>query len=218
MRMIQRRERVLGRTKPRERVADDSHPMRVVTRSIARDEGSWDAARAKEIEALFDGLAADWDARFSTDPARLLPLEDAIARGGPVNLGRCLDLGCGTGLTTAWLRDRFLSVVGLDLSSEMLRRARDVAPVIQADAGRLPVRSASVDVIVAMNVFLFPSEVDRVLTRDGVLLWLSAIGEDTPIYLPADEVVAAMPGAWSARWSEAGDGTWAVVRRGQTQI
>ena len=35
----------------------------------------------------------------------------------------------------------------------------------------------------------------------------------TPIYLPADDVERALPGRWRGTDSEAGWGTWAVLRR-----
>ena len=63
-----------------------------------------------------------------------------------------------------------------------------------------------------INAFLFAGEVDRVLAPGGVVVWVSVVGADTPIYLSADDVGAALPGDWAGVWSEAANGTWAVLR------
>ncbi len=65
---------------------------------------------------------------------------------------RILDVGCGTGLTTASLR-RFGPVVGVDLGPEALRRARQRSlPVARSCADPLPVPSQHFDVVVALDV------------------------------------------------------------------
>jgi hypothetical protein len=55
--------------------------------------------------------------------------------------------------------------------------------------------------------------VARVLAPDGCLVWVNTSGEQTPIYLPADDVVAALGDGWTGVASEAGTGTWCVARR-----
>jgi hypothetical protein len=44
-------------------------------------------------------------------------------------------------------------------------------------------------------------------------MWVNTSGDQTPIYLPAEDVVASLPGQWDAVAAEAGWGTWVVVRR-----
>jgi SAM-dependent methyltransferase len=60
---------------------------------------------------------------------------------------RLLDLGCGPGIHTAWLRERGLRAVGGDLSTGMLDQARRFAgpPLIQLDMRALPFGSAAFD-------------------------------------------------------------------------
>jgi ubiquinone/menaquinone biosynthesis C-methylase UbiE len=82
-----------------------------------------------------------------------------------------------------------------------------------ADAGVLPVADASVDALVLINAFLFPSEVDRVLRPGGSLLWVNSSGPQTPIHLTTDEVVDALPFAVAGFESGAGAGTWAALQR-----
>lgn len=76
---------------------------------------------------------------------------------------RVLDVCCGTGVVTAALSDRFpgAEVIGLDLSQEMLGRARERldalglndVPLREAPAERLPVASESVDLLICANAF-----------------------------------------------------------------
>jgi hypothetical protein len=84
---------------------------------------------------------------------------------------------------------------------------------VRADASRLPLADASVAVIAAIDMLLFPAETARVLAPDGLLLWINQLGSDGPLYLPAATVVAALPGIWQATESEAGWGSWALLRR-----
>src|SRR4029453_10337073 len=100
----------------------------------------------------------------------------------------------GTGNATADLRQAFHDVVSLDLSREMLRLASLRGRQVQSDGSALPVRTGSASVVALINMFLFPAEVSRVLADDGVLLWVSTNGEQTPIYLPPQDVLNALSG------------------------
>ena len=67
--------------------------------------------------------------------------------------------------------------------------------------------------IVPINAFLFPAEVERVLSPEGVLVWVNSSGEQTPIYLSVDDLVAGLPGEWTGTSSRVGEGHWCVLRR-----
>jgi hypothetical protein len=77
----------------------------------------------------------------------------------------------------------------------------------------LPLRDSSAAAIVLINAFLFPAEVEKVLSPDGVLVWVNSSGEQTPIFLDAEELLSALPGKWTGTSSQAGEGTWCVLRR-----
>jgi ubiquinone/menaquinone biosynthesis C-methylase UbiE len=124
-----------------------------------------------------------------------------------------VEVGSGTGNATADLQQAFHHVVSLDLSREMLRLASSRGHLIQSDASALPLRTGSAAVVVLINMFLFPAETSRVLADDGVLLWVSTNGEETPIYLPPADVLGALPGTWGGTTSRAGWGTWLTARR-----
>ena len=194
-------------------MAGGDHPMRKVTRQVAFD-GGWDPTRAGKVAALFDGMAAEWDQPRRAADERWAALRDALERGA-VPHGRVLELGSGTGMGTRVLAAAGRApVAALDIAADMLAHApSDLAPRVQGDASALPFPDASVDVIVMVNALLFPTEVDRVLAPEGCVVWNNTVGEQTPIHLPAEDVAAALPGAWAVVASRAGTGTWAVVRR-----
>jgi len=106
-------------------------------------------------------------------------------------------------------------VLAIDLSFEMLRRADPTCGHrLQGDGASLPISDGRADIVVLMNAFLFPREVKRVLARDGVLVWVCSSGDETPIYLSAEDVDLALGNEFRGVASEAGSGTWSVHRRG----
>lgn len=184
--------------------------MRVITRSAA--EGEWTEKSAADVVSLFDTMAADWTAA-RTD-GRYEPLADAFERGEVSGDLRVLELGSGTGLGTKIIRRTFDNVVVMDLSIEMLRHAPDeLAPKVNTDASMLPLPDASVDLIVLVNMILFPIEIDRVLASGGAVAWVNTVAEQTPIHLSAEDVDAALPGEWDGVASRHGVGIWSVHRR-----
>jgi SAM-dependent methyltransferase len=197
-----------------DRYSGSNHPMRAVTRSIAFEDG-WGPERAEFVRGVFDGLAEEWSATRG-GPGRTLQLGDALDRGG-VGGGTAVELGSGTGLVSHLLAQHFDRVVAVDLSLEMLRHAVDDAPAVNADAARLPLPDGVADALVLMNMFLFPTEVDRCLAPDGALVWVSSRAEDTPIHLAPEELVRALAeagcGDWSGTACRAGEGSWCVLRR-----
>jgi cyclopropane fatty-acyl-phospholipid synthase-like methyltransferase len=101
----------------------------------------------------FDVIAGDYDAasieaRTATTYYRRF-LDDAVAR--VPSGGRVLDLGCGAGLVAEPLARR-AHVVGVDLSREQLRLARERVPAasyVLADMSRFELRDGSVDAVAA---------------------------------------------------------------------
>ncbi|MFP6664305.1 MAG: class I SAM-dependent methyltransferase [Deltaproteobacteria bacterium] len=187
------------------------HPMRIVTRETAFEAASWTDERRRKVQGVFDGLADQWHTRHGE--SRLLPLRDALERG-EVTAGICLEIGCGTGPATEALAGHFATSIAIDLSWEMLSRAAGApAGRVRADGAALPFTDASADTIVLMNMLLFPAEMERVLRPGGTIVWVNSRGAGTPIHLSAEDLVAALPGAWQAKSALAGPGLWAVARR-----
>lgn len=184
-------------------------PMREVTETVAFD-AAWDSLRREKVRELFDGMAAEWSSRST--PEREASILDALDRGGLAG-DTVIELGSGTGLGTEHLIERFDDVVALDLSMAMLHHQPDLAPKVQADASVLPFRDDAADLLVLVNMLLFPAEVDRVLRPGGGLLWINTLGHETPIHLSPEAVVDALPGSWTATAGRAGSGLWAAVQR-----
>ena len=186
------------------------HPMRTVTEKIGSGDG-WSSERASFVAGVFDELSVDWHAEHSSD-LRLAPLEDALDRGD-VGQGRLVEIGCGTGAATERIAARCPVAAALDLSPRMLALTDPaVAPFVRADASSLPLATGSVDVMVLVNMFMFAAEYDRVLAPGGRFVWISTMGDETPIYFPPDEVMELLPGRWTATGSLAGTGFWLVAR------
>ena len=190
--------------------------MRIATQRAAglHPEG-WTSELRGQVVDYFDGLAAEWHTRVS--PERLEIVRDALSRGlGPADarVGLAVEVGSGIGAYSNLLAERFATVLALDLSRAMLRLAPSgPARRVQADGASLPLANGSAAAIVLINAFLFPDEVARVLSPDGALVWVTSSGEQTPIYLPVDDLVARLPGTWTGTSSRAGEGLWCVLRR-----
>jgi SAM-dependent methyltransferase len=111
----------------------------------------------RETREFFAPRAATWEQRFPDDDP---VYADAVARLGLRAGQAVLDAGCGTGRALVPMRDavgRDGTVIGVDLTPEMLAAARDhgrltVAALLLADTRFLPLRDASVDAVLAAGL------------------------------------------------------------------
>lgn len=194
-------------------IGNSSHPMRIMTRRVAGlERGSWDREAEALVTRTFDTLAPEWHTR--TSPERTAIVDDALSRGlDPLLEGSRLgvEVGSGIGTYTPLLESLFDILLAVELSWQMLVRAPETGRRIRADGGRLPVRDGAADAVVLINAFLFPAEVDRVLSVGGVLLWVNSSGDQTPIYLSTADVVSALSFPVRGVESKAGAGTWCAL-------
>jgi ubiquinone/menaquinone biosynthesis C-methylase UbiE len=119
-------------------------------------------AEAVRVNRIFhDHECGYYDERFAIvhddRSARRARREVESLLGRPLRRGEVvLDAGCGTGWLAAGLRRAAPSVrvIGLDLSTGMLDRARVAGawPLLQGDAERLPFGDAAVDLVVSRGV------------------------------------------------------------------
>jgi SAM-dependent methyltransferase len=183
--------------------------------TVALDPSSWTPELARLTAQIFDSLAETWaEERGDYRPA---PLIDALARGGCPAVGRCLELGSGTGILTPYLQSVWEEFVCLDLSMQMLMRKHH-GRQIQGDASSLPFEDGSFTVVVVGDGPLFAAEVARVLSEKGVVIWTNALGSGAPYFLKTsvlcDAFRLATPNtAWSVTESEASWGSWVVLHR-----
>lgn len=103
--------------------------------------------KVRAVRAMFDAIAPRYDLvnrlmTFGLDVAWRRRTVAAL-RLGPGSL--VLDLACGTGDLCRELAAQGLRPVGADLSHGMLASARTGAPLVQADALRLPVADGRAD-------------------------------------------------------------------------
>lgn len=190
----------------------ENHPMRLVTKQVAFEESSWSSQRLSTVMGLFDSMAEEWsDKDFSE---RGLPVFDALKRGG-ISHGKIgLELGSGTGAYSSLLSRYFDSLMCIDLSFEMLKRSESTKGLrVQGDGAQLPITDSSIDGLICINTLLFPQEIDRIISDNGYLLWVSTSGPQTPIYLSPAECLSALGDGFSGVSSSCGLGTWTVFRR-----
>lgn len=132
--------------------------------------------RAKVLGRIIWGRASDRD-----------PMEEVLSLLPDRFDGVLLDVPVGTAVITAPLYGRYpqATILGVDCSMNMLRRAQirlrqQGVPnihLLKADAASLPVRDASVDIILSMNGWhafadkeRTTAEMRRVLRREGTLI------------------------------------------------
>ncbi|MGW7289451.1 class I SAM-dependent methyltransferase [Streptomyces sp. NPDC054847] len=116
---------------------------------MAVDHTAHDHSRVQEF---FGARAADWDSRFPDDgPAYAAAVAETGLRPGDA----VLDAGCGTGRALEPLRAAVGPngvVLGIDLTPEMLNRARIAGRdrsgrLLLGDVARLPLTDCSLDVV-----------------------------------------------------------------------
>ena len=68
-----------------------------------------------------------WASQYDTDQNKTRDLEGEALRETlePVPFTRCLEIGCGTGKNTVWLAQKASRLTSVDLSEEMLAKARE---------------------------------------------------------------------------------------------
>jgi ubiquinone/menaquinone biosynthesis C-methylase UbiE len=142
-------------------------------------EAEGDRARLEECrrrrrhrsQAYFESVAGDWERirkSYFDDRVASLAIEKLLPRNLVV-----ADIGCGTGSLTFELARFAEKVIGVDLSPQMLRRARNLAKETQlhnvefrrGDALNLPLESRSVDAVFCVMVLHFLADPQRAVSE-----------------------------------------------------
>lgn len=128
-------------------------------------------ASTEYVRHLFDGMAETFDGHLRDHLAYRVP--EAMSAhlqelAGP-DLGEVLDLGCGTGLVGECLAARSQAIDGVDLSPEMLHRARAKNCYRQlhlAEIGQfLSAARQSWQTITAADVFIYHGQLDQLFQQ-----------------------------------------------------
>ena len=176
--------------------------------------GSW-LAPSRQGRGIFDEQAESWDslrAQLLDQAAGLFALVPLIRRGL-----RVADIGTGTGGMLPFFAEFAGDIVAVDISKEMLRRARaraktlglDNIEFVKADLHQLPIENASVDAAFAtlvlhhaQNPAAALKEMVRILRPGGTLVvvdlvahrheWLREEQGDVWLGFTRDELVAEL--------------------------
>ena len=168
------------------------------------------------MRAVYDEIADWYEHEFlgTQDTRAADPLEiDHCLRAllGPGS-GTCLEIGCGTGVHAATVRQLGWTPAGVDVSAGMLRHARGRLAVAMADAQRLPFRDESVPVVISVmahtdmpGYLAVVNEAARVLRPGGALVHVGVhpcfcgafAGRSDP------QAIVIRPGYRDSHWTKA---------------
>jgi predicted TPR repeat methyltransferase len=156
------------------------------------------AAPTYYIASLFDAYADHYETHLLTAldyqlPALMMKALASLKKNkyGEKNIGKdILDLGCGTGLCGAAIKTQARSLVGVDLSANMLAMAaaKNIYDnlIHSAIEPYLQTQQAQFDLILAGDVFVYIGDLDPVikfaaqaLRRNGLIIFNTEIGENT---------------------------------------
>ncbi|WP_066175687.1 class I SAM-dependent methyltransferase [Bacillus marinisedimentorum] len=140
----------------------------------------------KEAQSQWNSRAGYWDenaVKMWSEGSRrdIIPLfKRHVKPSGETNV---LDIGCGPGHSTTLLQQAGYSPVGIDLSAEMIEKAKnrdngDNLTFLQADVMQLPFKSGEFDAVTVINVLEWTAsplkalaEIRRVLKPGGTGLF-----------------------------------------------
>ena len=137
----------------------------------------------KLVVSVYDHIASSYTEAYSENDEQDFKYLDKFL----ANLSgkKLIDMGCGSGINTAYLKRKGFDVVGVDASQNMLKVARKLNPTIQfeeQDILHTTFEAEAFDGVILAYVInhfnyeglaLLRDEIDRVLKKDG-LLFLSA--------------------------------------------
>ena len=189
---------------------------RVLSAFVARMPWAWPLLRGW-TRRFWDRAAAGWDG-VRPSAERVHALGGALEHVGTP--ARILEVGTGTGSGAELAVARFpdAQVTGVDLSAEMIERARAKVPgadFVVADAARLPFADGSFELVMQNNVPVYFKELARVTAAGGAVLITSTFGPATPYYTPHGLLRRrfAKLGFGELRTGQEPPGDWFLARR-----
>lgn len=159
----------------------------------------WDAEAAHFDEEADHGL---------TDPAVRTAWIDLLRSALPATPGRVADLGCGTGTLARLLTDEGYTVDGLDLSPEMIKRARAKVPEAHfgiGDANKPSMQAGAYDIVLCRHVLWAMDEPEEAFAR-----WVAL--------LQPGGIVVLIEGRWAAGTGITSEQMEQIVLSNRTEI
>jgi ubiquinone/menaquinone biosynthesis C-methylase UbiE len=136
------------------------------------------SAVIEKVQQHYDEVADIYDDRYDRKRGKFYHahISERVLESVPMG-GRILDVGCGTGLFLRMYEERGGCGIGIDLSREMIRKARkrcESSEFFVGNAEILPFREGSFDAVCSLMAFSYVrrpahllSEVFRVLRPEG---------------------------------------------------
>ncbi len=169
----------------------DAELHRYYLASVTGEEAAPPVAPGHYVETLFDDYANDFDAHLvgllGYQAHRTLVTHLAALGRGPFR--SALDLGCGTGLCAPLLRPMAQMLTGVDLSRQMMDKARALGlyeHLVHADiVHHLQETDERHDLVTAADVFIYVGDLapvfaalDRVLEPGGIFCFSAETAAD----------------------------------------
>ena len=195
---------------------------RAISATVAHAPAAWPLLR-RPVRSFWDRLAPEYERRIEgAGPIRLAPLAAALLEVAEPE--RALDIGTGLGDGALLVAREFPAarVRGVDISEEMVRRARDRVGLDPegrvafrvADAADLPYDEDSFDLVTQLNMPVFFAEIARVLRPGGHVAIADSYGPATPFHTPSAVLRRGFErrGLEEVKAGGAAEGTYFVAR------
>lgn len=134
--------------------------------------------KSKSVKTLYNRIGAKYQQNKSLGVSHYTELPAIISLAGEVKSKRVLDAGCGPGRHAKELIAKGARVIGIDISEEMIRLAKEHCPVgadfYQADFERAEFKPASFDLIIASLSLMYSRDLNPVFDNFG--RWLNRRG------------------------------------------
>ncbi|WP_331769252.1 class I SAM-dependent methyltransferase (plasmid) [Embleya sp. NBC_00888] len=186
-----------------------THSSRLAQQRVLTDPDDADAWHT--LESNYARQATSWRDWTRGQEGYDWPVRAGLAHIAPA--AWAVELCCGTGEATRAIIEAVPRVVATDVNTAMLAE-RDDIPGVEwraANVRALPFADHGVMLIVALNGVLFPSEIRRVLSPGGQLLWCTAFGPRTPLYVEPTQIHRSFGMDWQILQGRSGHGQWTLL-------
>jgi len=150
------------------------------------------------ITQYYEDLANDYDNRFNNQRLDYMRSVENKALFENLKRGLILDIGCGTGEQTLLLAKKGYTVIGMDISMEMIKIANDrinkdklddKISLLVASAEALPFRDDTIDGLISIfGVYSHVPTIDQ------------AFGEIFRVVRPGSQSIITVVNRWNITW------------------